>query len=426
MSQILTVENLGKRYRIQHTHKSEEAVLPDTLTDVVRSTVRGWLQPKKRVQPTYEDFWALKDVSFSIEQGDRVGMIGRNGAGKSTLLKILSRVTEPTTGRIALSGRVASLLEVGTGFHPELTGRENIFLNGAILGMTRPEILRKFDQIVAFSEVDRFLDTPVKRYSSGMYVRLAFSVAAHMEPEVMIVDEVLAVGDAQFQKKCLNKMADIAANGCTIIFISHSMATITNLCTRCMYLESGRLLYFGETDQAIECYMSSGAVLGAVAPKTMEDFRPEWAKPYITEACVLDDDRKEATRVLMGNPLSIRIEFECPDNAVIKDPIMGVVFHHNSFGAIGGVNMAMTGSHEFGHYRRGAIEARFSHLQLLPGQYSVEVTLSDGLKELDSLNRFLKFTVEESDIYGTGKVPIGNLGVIYLEPIWTVKDSQLV
>jgi lipopolysaccharide transport system ATP-binding protein len=426
MSEILTVQNLGKRYRIQHTHKSEEAILPDTLTDAVRGAIKGLFNPKAKVLRTYEDFWALRDVSFSIKQGDRVGMIGRNGAGKSTLLKILSRVTEPTTGKIQISGRVASLLEVGTGFHPELSGRENIFLNGAILGMTRPEILSKFDQIVEFSEVDRFLDTPVKRYSSGMYVRLAFSVAAHMEPEVMIVDEVLAVGDAQFQKKCLAKMADIAANGCTIIFISHSMATITNLCTKCMYLESGRLLYFGETEKAIDYYISSGAALGEQAPTQMSDFRPAWAKPYITEVALLDEDDRPATKILMGEPMTVRMEFECPVGTQLKDPNMGIVFHHNSFGPVGGVTMAMTGQHSFGSHTAGCIDCTLPAVPLLPGQYSIEVTISDGLKELDTLNRYLKLTVEESDIYGTGKVPVGNLGVIYLQPKWSVKETALV
>jgi lipopolysaccharide transport system ATP-binding protein len=191
--------------------------------------------------PTHEEFWALKDVSFDIQQGDRVGIIGRNGAGKSTLLKILSRITEPTSGKISIKGRVASLLEVGTGFHPELSGRENIYLNGAILGMSKAEIKSKFDEIVAFAEVEKFLDTPVKRYSSGMYVRLAFAVAAHLEPEILIVDEVLAVGDVQFQKKCLGKMEEVGKEGRTILFVSHNMAMISNLCQKGILLETGKI-----------------------------------------------------------------------------------------------------------------------------------------------------------------------------------------
>jgi lipopolysaccharide transport system ATP-binding protein len=426
MSEIVRVENVGKKYNLQHAVSRDDAVYSDTLVDTVRANVKRFLRKHAIAPPTFEDFWALKDVSFTINQGDRVGMIGRNGAGKSTLLKILSRVTEPTEGKLAITGRVASLLEVGTGFHPELSGRENIFLNGAILGMTRPEILRKFDDIVAFSEVDRFLDTPVKRYSSGMYVRLAFSVAAHMEPELMIIDEVLSVGDAQFQKKCLNKMHDIASTGCTIVFISHSMATVANLCTRCMYLESGRLLYYGNTENAIDYYISSGANLGSEAPKVLSDFRPAWAKPLIKSAVVLDSDDRPVEKVLMGAPITVRIEFECEGRESLKDPLMGVIFYHNSFGAVGGVNMAMTGTHKVGSIRSGFIECTLPQLPLLPGLYSIEITLSDGYTEVDNLNRFLKFTVEESDIYGTGKVPVGNLGVIYLEPKWRVEESILV
>jgi lipopolysaccharide transport system ATP-binding protein len=206
--------------------------------------------------PNLEEFWALKDVSFEVKRGDRIGIIGRNGAGKSTLLKILSRITEPTEGRISIKGRVASLLEVGTGFHPELTGRENIYLNGAILGMSRVDIKRKFDEIVAFAEVERFLDTPVKRYSSGMYVRLAFAVAAHLEPEILIVDEVLAVGDAQFQKKCLGKMENVSKEGRTILFVSHNIAAIQALCNQIIYLKSGQIKSFGQVKRNISLYLS--------------------------------------------------------------------------------------------------------------------------------------------------------------------------
>src|SRR5712672_2946617 len=228
MTTAISVENLGKKYIISHQVREPYTALRDVIAHKARQLVsrRGAME----ADPSREQFWALKDVSFEIEQGDRVGIIGRNGAGKSTLLKILSRITDPTTGRIAITGRVASLLEVGTGFHPELTGRENIFLNGAILGMRRAEIRSKFDEIVAFAEIERFLDTPVKRYSSGMYVRLAFAVAAHLEPEILIVDEVLAVGDAAFQKKCLGKMSDVAREGRTVLFVSHNMAAINQLC----------------------------------------------------------------------------------------------------------------------------------------------------------------------------------------------------
>lgn len=253
---IITVENLGKCYRLQHQSRERYTALRDVLTNKVKALFRPQTSDF-RPQTSEEDFWALKDVSFEIKQGEVVGIIGRNGAGKSTLLKILSRITEPTAGRVTLRGRVASLLEVGTGFHPELTGRENIFLNGAILGMTRAEIRGKFDEIVAFAEVEKFLDTPVKRYSSGMYVRLAFAVAAHLEPEILVVDEVLAVGDAQFQKKCLGKMQDVArGEGRTVLFVSHNIGAVSTLCTQGIFLKSGRLGLAGDMQAVIHAYMA--------------------------------------------------------------------------------------------------------------------------------------------------------------------------
>jgi lipopolysaccharide transport system ATP-binding protein len=243
---VISAESLSKRYLIGHQAERERYT---ALRDVVGRTAKGLMRSAKdmvhgrAIVPgdTQEEFWALKDVSFEIGRGEVVGIIGRNGAGKSTLLKILSRITEPTEGRVTITGRVASLLEVGTGFHPELTGRENIFLNGAILGMTRGEIRKKFDEIVAFAEIDKFLDTPVKRYSSGMYVRLAFAVAAHLEPEILVVDEVLAVGDAAFQRKCIGKMQDVAGGGRTVLFVSHNMSAVRRLCSRGLLLSSGRL-----------------------------------------------------------------------------------------------------------------------------------------------------------------------------------------
>ncbi|HBL10716.1 MAG TPA: ABC transporter ATP-binding protein [Cyanobacteria bacterium UBA11162] len=255
---VIRVENLGKKYVIGQQKKERYTALRDVIANGAKSLVRQLINPfgKKISDPTVEEFWALKDVSFEIKQGDRVGIIGRNGAGKSTLLKILSRITEPTNGRIRIKGRVASLLEVGTGFHPELTGRENIFLNGAILGMSKAEIKRKFDEIVAFAEVERFLDTPVKRYSSGMYVRLAFAVAAHLEPEILVVDEVLAVGDVQFQKKCLGKMEDVGKEGRTVLFVSHNIGMIRSLCQRCILLSEGTVIQDEVTESVLAKYLS--------------------------------------------------------------------------------------------------------------------------------------------------------------------------
>jgi lipopolysaccharide transport system ATP-binding protein len=273
---VISVENIGKRYSLRHQGKGEryttfrdviarQAVAPfKAIRDKVRvwsglngSHSNGSINPKSN--ESIEDFWALRDVSFEVKRGDVIGIIGRNGAGKSTLLKILSRITDPSEGRVRLRGRVASLLEVGTGFHPELTGRENISLNGAILGMTNAEVRRKFDEIVAFSEIEKFLDTPVKRYSSGMYVRLAFAVAAYLEPEILIVDEVLAVGDAEFQKKCLGKMQNVATAGRTVLFVSHNMQAVSRLCNGGIFLSAGSVAYAGGVPETIELYLSTFA-----------------------------------------------------------------------------------------------------------------------------------------------------------------------
>jgi lipopolysaccharide transport system ATP-binding protein len=263
MPAIIKTTNLSKRYWLRHESRPRYRALRDELTELAGAPFRalartfGGKSNSPEGPPKKEEFWALKDVSFEVQPGEVVGIIGSNGAGKSTLLKILSRITEPTQGRVEIEGRVASLLEVGTGFHPELTGRENIYLNGAILGMTRAEIRSRFDEIVAFAEVEKFLDSPVKRYSSGMYVRLAFAVAAHLEPEILVVDEVLAVGDAQFQKKCLGKMRDVSANdGRTVLFVSHQMGTIRQLCTRCILLASGQIVKEGPTGEVIDAYMN--------------------------------------------------------------------------------------------------------------------------------------------------------------------------
>lgn len=254
---IITVEHLSKSYILKHQNNERYTALRDVITN----TAKGIFKPKQISSKTTERFLALNDVSFDIQEGDRVGIVGRNGAGKSTLLKILSRIVAPTTGRITIEGRVASLLEVGTGFHPELTGRENIFLNGSILGMSKPEITKKFDEIVAFSEVEKFLDTPVKRYSSGMYVRLAFSVAAHLEPEILIVDEVLAVGDSVFQKKCIDKMTSASNDGRTILFVSHNLSAVEALCNKGILITQGRVQKQGSVREIVDAYIDKNNTL---------------------------------------------------------------------------------------------------------------------------------------------------------------------
>jgi lipopolysaccharide transport system ATP-binding protein len=265
----ISVENLSKRYIIGHQRDPRDG-LRHAFESLLRSPLR-WLNQQRAVRTaSREEFWALRGVSFEAIRGDVIGVVGRNGAGKSTLLKVLSRITEPTTGCIRIKGRVASLLEVGTGFHQELTGRENIFLNGAILGMSKAEIRRKFDEIVAFSEIEKFLDTPVKRYSSGMYVRLAFAVAAHLEPEILIVDEVLAVGDAQFQKKCLGKMKDVSTSGRTVLFVSHNMSSVMQLCRKGLFLNKGKVEATGDIRSVVDKYLSVGV-----------NYSGHWARPLV-------------------------------------------------------------------------------------------------------------------------------------------------
>jgi lipopolysaccharide transport system ATP-binding protein len=320
---IIRVENLSKKYilRRQQEGRSNYKSIRESLTDGISSLGKSLLNPrvKKEFSPFQEEFWALEDVSFEIKQGDKIGIIGRNGAGKSTLLKILSRITEPSKGRIGIKGRVASLLEVGTGFHPELTGRENIYLNGAVLGMSNFEIKRKFDEIVTFAEVEKFLDTPVKRYSSGMYVRLAFAVAAHLEPEILIVDEVLAVGDARFQKKCLGKMSDVSEKeGRTVLFVSHNMAALKSLCDRAILLKSGCLVTDGETHDVVSSYLESDND-SLCLERTWDNFEtaPGNDKVRLHQIKVIPDrDNLTSDEITVKTPLRIEFEFwNCLDDA---------------------------------------------------------------------------------------------------------------
>ncbi|MEE8481792.1 MAG: ABC transporter ATP-binding protein [Acidiferrobacterales bacterium] len=303
----IRVEGLGKQYRIGGDKQQRYRTLRDSISDAAKwpgRLLRGDLNRRA------ETIWALKDVSFDLKEGHVLGVIGRNGAGKSTLLKILSRVTEPTTGFAEVRGRVGSLLEVGTGFHPELSGRENIFLNGAVLGMPRKEIERKFDEIVEFSGVGKFIDTPVKRYSSGMYLRLAFSVAAHLEPEILVVDEVLAVGDAEFQRKCLGKMSDVAEAGRTVLFVSHNMSAIMRLTEQAIVLDKGQVVYNAPTREAVDYYMASG--FSQSGERTWEaDEVPESAAPFRPIALRVRDPRgKVADTVQSREPLDVELEYQ--------------------------------------------------------------------------------------------------------------------
>jgi lipopolysaccharide transport system ATP-binding protein len=320
---VIRVENLSKKYIIRHQQAQQYTALRDVIADGVKSIGRrlSGAKPDLSMGSTQEEFWALKDVSFEVKQGDRIGIIGRNGAGKSTLLKILSRITEPTKGEVIINGRVASLLEVGTGFHPELTGRENIYLNGAILGMNKTEIKRKFDEIVDFAEVEQFLDTPVKHYSSGMYVRLAFAVAAHLETEILIIDEVLAVGDVTFQKKCLGKMENVAEKqGRTVLFVSHNIAAIRKLCEKAVLLSGGSIVKTGETDPVIKTYTETERnakhMFEVPLPKDIN------VPGYAHKITIEDKNGNPAISIPVGNPWQVRIDFTITRN--IENFVIGL------------------------------------------------------------------------------------------------------
>lgn len=304
---VITVENISKHYIIDHKRGKGTNSLRDVVSENMRSLF-GKKRPDDE-QLTHEEFWALRDVNFKVEQGDRVGIVGHNGAGKSTLLKILSKIIEPTTGSVRIKGRVASLLEVGTGFHPELTGRENIFLNGSLLGMSRSEIKKQFDAIVDFAGVEKFLDTPVKRYSSGMYVRLGFAISAHLDPEIMIVDEVLAVGDAEFQKKSLGKMRDNSASGRTILFVSHNLTAVQALCNKTLYFEKGQLLEQGETNGVIATYLSKISRTRLCRSWDTPELAPGNDLVRIKRIELIPDYQDNLTHIDVRTPMKVRFEF---------------------------------------------------------------------------------------------------------------------
>jgi lipopolysaccharide transport system ATP-binding protein len=381
---IIVADNLSKRYLVGHRTAQREVnpILREVISREARNFARktmDFVRGRAIVQgDEVEEYWALKDVNFDVRRGEVLGIVGRNGAGKSTLLKILSRITEPTNGRVILRGRVASLLEVGTGFHQELTGRENIFLNGAILGMTRVEILRKFDEIVAFAEVEEFLDTPVKRYSSGMYVRLAFAVAAHLEPEILIVDEVLAVGDVEFQKKCLGRMRDIVnREGRTILFVSHNMEAIQRLCTKGIWIDKGRILCTGQIGDVIANY------LDRVTSDSFVNADPKPGQPSITAVKIDQDELK------LGN-LTVDIEFASPFPLI--PPIPGIVISAKSGVPVWGSNSRI---HAENYPQRGlkagTIRMEAHALPLASDNYRLSIWLSDIHADYDYKQDVLSF-----------------------------------
>ena len=322
---VIRAENLSKCYLVGHQRSERYTALRDVIARNVRTLARRTADVLAGRQLVHgeevEEFWALKDLNFEVRRGEVLGIIGRNGAGKSTLLKILSRITEPSAGRVTIKGRVASLLEVGTGFHPELTGRENIYLNGAILGMTRAEVRSRFDEIVAFAEVEKFLDTPVKRYSSGMYVRLAFAVAAHLEPEILLVDEVLAVGDAEFQKRCLGKMSDVARGGRTVLFVSHNMAAVKSLTRRSIVLNAGKVAFDGPTNLAIETY---AAMVGNNGTEETTRFQGRGIHTAIRSVQLLDEIGRPTRSYASGSPFRVAVELETDGTRDLSCEVMVV------------------------------------------------------------------------------------------------------
>lgn len=422
---VIVVENLSKRYVLGHQRSKD-----DGLRHVIESAISAplrWLRSRgQATKAGKEEFWALQNVSFEVKRGEVVGLIGHNGAGKSTLLKLLSRITEPTTGKIQLEGRVASLLEVGTGFHPELTGRENIFLNGAILGMSKEEIHRKFDEIVAFSEIEKFLDTPVKRYSSGMYVRLAFSVAAHLDPEIMIVDEVLAVGDVTFQKKCFGKMEEAHSRARTVLFVSHNLAAVESFCTRGIVMQRGCVVFDGPVKDAIQFYLDSLRGNRVVSHDDVIDLttsggRPEKYRPMLKRLRLFDGNgRPLGGNIPAGGSLKAEIEVQL-------DKPMASVDAELSFFSQSGERVCTAHSAYEPKWSKEQISGvkifvcEIPCLPLLPGEYKVNVGLDVALQETDLVEDVTRLTVLQSDYYGTGIIP--TKGVFMLDNRWSVQEG---
>lgn len=423
---IIRVEQLGKRYRIRHqaNRGGYRRLSEDVWNAVIRPFSRGGVATAHR-SATTEDFWALKDVSFDVQPGEVVGIIGRNGAGKSTLLKILSRITEPTSGRVRLRGRLASLLEVGTGFHPELTGRENIYLNGAVLGMTRSEIKRKFDEIVAFAEVEQFLDTPVKRYSSGMYVRLAFAVAAHLEPEILVVDEVLAVGDAEFQKKCLGKMKDVAEGGRTVLFVSHNLSMVETLCTRGIIFQDGRSIFDGSIESALAHYSETMESGGGLDRKKLQRHLTRSGQITIHEIDVRPIDGGRPWTVPSGG--SVQITLRCNVKRRVKRTAVRI-----SLKTLRGVEVLRLSTMPISGIPIDQIEGDFiatltiDNLPLTGGRYLLSVAIDrPNIESLIWLEDIGELRVLPVDRYGSGLLLTSERGLIVADHSWEIHQPSI-
>lgn len=428
MSPAISIQNLSKLYRIGQRQRGSYRTLREAIVDAAAAPLQR-LQELSRRKPAAEihggeansdTFWALRDVSFDVRRGEVVGVVGRNGAGKSTLLRILSRITEPTSGRVELRGRVLSLLEIGTGFHYELTGRENIFLNGAILGMTRREMARRFDEIVAFADIGDFLDTPVKRYSSGMHVRLAFAVACHLDPEILVVDEVLAVGDQGFQRKCLGKLNEVSRSGRTVLFVSHSMAAVLNLCEKVVVLDRGRMVFAGDCQKGVELYTELNQErtghAGAMDLRAHPN-RRTGAKPILQSVRLFNENGDPATDVPCGHPLALEMEV---------DPGFGQIELHVAVGFDDnlGTRLFTVGTHlsdslPLNPTATRCVRCRIDQVPLLPGRYWLTVSAGPIHRpDTDAIERALSLEVVETDFFRAGRFPPPNEGKFLVRSQW--------
>lgn len=417
------VRNLGKAYRIGVSNDKEESMVK-ALAKSLAAPFRNYkklrsLREIKSGDTSTDVHWANRNINFDLYRGEVLGIIGKNGAGKSTLLKMLSRITEPTEGRIDLYGRVASLLEVGTGFNPDLTGKENIYLNGTILGLTRKEIDEQYDSIVEFSGIEKFIETPVKRYSSGMKVRLAFAVAAHLNPEILIIDEVLAVGDAEFQKKCLGKMQDIASGeGRTVLFVSHDMAAVRNLCTRALLLQNGTIVKEGDPTSVIDHYLRNTTTVGNVNNSLNFDNRKGNGKFRVTNISFLDKHNHPVSVLETGMELNIEISYEAEE--IMPNPIVNVIIRNNIQNVLANFLSRDSFNGRMTIDKTGNILLHIPKLPLLPGRYSIDYNLKYDRILTDAAEGVLFFDVEKGDFFGTGKLNDSFKNGLLVEHNWEV------
>ena len=408
MGIVIKVENLGKKYIISHQQERYTA-LRDVVADTAKNAVKKVIR-KSETLPKKEEFWALRNIDFEVSAGDRIGIIGRNGAGKSTLLKLLSRITEPSEGKIKIKGKISTLLEVGTGFHTELTGRENIFLNGAILGMSKKEIQKKFDEIVEFSEVEKFLDTPVKRYSSGMYVRLAFSVAAHLDTDILIVDEVLAVGDTEFQKKCLNKMDSISTQeGKTVLFVSHNLSAIEHLCNRGFLINSGKLIADDEINIVIGSYLKNIKKSNELTNIIERKDRTGNGKIKVSSFRALNINFEEAFILKSGNDYYFEIGYINNTNSQMNNIVVSLDIYDDKNSRILLFRTNFSNDNLNLNEKEGKILCKVENLPLVNGIYSFSIFISYVDAEiLDYIEHAAFINVEGGDFFGTGSNGLPN------------------